>query len=227
MRKTALFLTLALCGLFGTPGAWAQKSKTALRMEELGFVDVLDADSTLRVSLMYAKADNFMGRVLYEDLHEAYLHPKAAQALAQAQKALKEQHAELSLIVYDAARPMHIQQQMWNAVAGTPKRIYVSNPRNGGGLHNYGMAVDVSLYDTQTGDTLDMGTKIDFMGKYAHTNEEDRLVAQGIISPQARANRRLLRQVMRQAGFIPLRTEWWHFNFISRAKAKAHYQAIP
>ena len=121
-------------------------------MERAGFVDVRSMDSTIRVSLMYARADNFTGRVLYTDLHEAYLHPKAARALAKAQKILKTSHPELSLKVYDAARPMHIQQKMWNVVAGTPKNIYVSNPKNGGGLHNYGMAVDLTLCDAK-GDT--------------------------------------------------------------------------
>ena len=87
-------------------------------MERAGFVDVRSMDSTIRVSLMYARADNFTGRVLYTDLHEAYLHPKAARALAKAQKILKTSHPELSLKVYDAARPMHIQQKMWNVVAG-------------------------------------------------------------------------------------------------------------
>lgn len=42
-------------------------------MERSGFVDVRSMDSTIRVSLMYARADNFTGRVLYTDLHEAYL----------------------------------------------------------------------------------------------------------------------------------------------------------
>lgn len=205
----------------------AQKSVTAQKMERLGFVNVGEADSTLRVSLMYARPDNFLGRVLYKDLREAYLHPKAAKALLLAQKELRTLCPELSLIVFDAARPMHIQQQMWNAVAGTEKKIYVCNPRNGGGLHNYGMAVDVSLFNIHSGDTLDMGTKVDFLGKYAHIDQEEKLVAEGVISPQARANRLLLRRVMRKAGFVPLKTEWWHFNFISRAEAKAHYKAIP
>ena len=195
-------------------------------MERAGFVDVRSMDSTIRVSLMYARADNFTGRVLYTDLHEAYLHPKAARALAKAQKILKTSHPELSLKVYDAARPMHIQQKMWNVVVGTPKNIYVSNPKNGGGLHNYGMAVDLTLCDAK-GDTLSMGTKIDYLGKLAHIDNEAEMVKQGKLTPEARSNRELLRRVMRQAGFKALRTEWWHFNFITRAEAKAHYKPIP
>ena len=227
MRRKVFLRILGLCMLMTSPMVQAQKSDTARRMEEAGFVDVQSVDSTLRVDLMYSRADNFMGMVLYDDLREAYLHPAAAKALSQAQQALNAEHPELGLIVYDAARPMHIQQKMWNAVAGTSKRIYVSNPRNGGGLHNYGMAVDVTLYNIHSGDTLDMGTKIDYLGRLAHITEEDKLVANGSISRQAQANRQLLRKVMRNAGFIPLKTEWWHFNFISRAKAKAKYRAIP
>lgn len=227
MRRKALFSVFALSMLMGGSVVRAQKSTTALQMEKLGYVDVLDVDSALRVSLMYARADNFMGRVLYKDLREAYLHPEAAKSLSRAREILQAEHPHLGIIVYDAARPMHIQQQMWNAVSGTPKRIYVCNPKNGGGLHNYGMAVDVSLYNINSGDTLDMGTRIDFLGKQAHISEEDNLVAQGIISSEARENRRILRNVMRRAGFTPLKTEWWHFNYISRAKAKAHYKPIP
>ena len=227
MRRKVFFPIFVLCLLLGSPIVRAQKSTTALQMEKLGFVDVQDVDSALRVSLMYARADNFMGRVLYKDLREAYLHPEAAKSLSRARKILQAEHPHLGIIVYDAARPMHIQQQMWNAVSGTSKRIYVCNPKNGGGLHNYGMAVDVSLYNIHSGDTLDMGTRIDFLGKQAHISEEDNLVAQGIISPEARENRRILRNVMRRAGFTPLKTEWWHFNYISRAEAKAHYKPIP
>uniref|UniRef100_UPI002FDB74CB M15 family metallopeptidase n=1 Tax=Paraprevotella clara TaxID=454154 RepID=UPI002FDB74CB len=53
------------------------------------------------------------------------------------------------------------------------------------------------------------------------------LIKLGKLTPEARRNRELLRRVMRQAGFKALRTEWWHFNFITRAEAKAHYKPIP
>ncbi len=202
------------------------QSKTAQRMAEQGLVDILSVDSTIQVSLMYSRADNFTGKVLYTDLREAYLHPKAAAALAKAQKALKKLRPDLSLKVYDATRPMSVQQKMWNTVAGTDKSIYVSNPRNGGGMHNYGLAVDVTLCDIVTGDTLDMGTKVDFLGSYAHITDEAGLVARHIINPKAKTNRELLRKVMTEAGFKALKTEWWHFNLVSRSEAKAHYKAV-
>lgn len=218
---------LIVAGLLAIAPAAAQPlSKTARKMQKLGYVNVQSEAPDIQVSLMYARADNFTGQVLYTDLREAYLHPKAAKALAKAQKLLKQSHPDLSLKVYDAARPMHIQQRMWNAVAGTPKAIYVSNPKNGGGLHNYGMAVDLTLCDAK-GDTLPMGTVIDYLGKYAHITHEAELVKRRLLTAEAKRNRELLRSVMRQAGFRPLNTEWWHFNFISRAEAKARYKPIP
>ena len=207
-------------------GCFAQQSPTAKRMAKQGLVDVLSLDSTIHVSLMYSRPDNFTGKVLYTDLREAYLHPKAAAALAKAQQTLKKSRPDLSLKVYDATRPMSIQQKMWNTVAGTKKSIYVSNPRNGGGMHNYGLAVDVTLCKAATGDTLDMGTKVDFLGPYAHIDNEADLVSQHIITPEAKKNRELLRKVMTEGGFKPLKTEWWHFNLVSRAEAKAHYKAV-
>ena len=204
----------------------AQQSATAKRMAQQGLVDIQAIDSTIQVSLMYSRPDNFTGKVLYTDLREAYLHPKAAAALAKAQQALKKLRPELSLKVYDATRPMSVQQKMWNVVAGTSKDIYVSNPRNGGGMHNYGLAVDITLCQAATGDTLDMGTQVDFLGPYAHIDDEEGLVGRHIITKEAKQNRELLRKVMREAGYKPLRTEWWHFNLVSRAEAKANYKAV-
>ena len=200
-------------------------SRTALAMQRMGLKNVEAEDSTIRVDLMYAKADNFTGKVLYGDLREAYLHPVAMAALVKAQSLLKEQRPDLSLIVMDAARPMSIQQRMWDCVKGTGKSVYVSNPANGGGLHNYGLAVDISLCDA-SGDTLQMGTRVDTMSPLSHIDNEEQLVRQGKISREALANRRLLRRVMREAGWMPLKTEWWHFNIRTRAEARQHFKVI-
>ena len=216
----ACMLAAPACAQTGT-----KKTKTELSMERQGMVDIHTRDKSIPVSLMYSRADNFTGTVLYTDLTRAYLHPKAAAALAKAQQRLKQLRPDLSLKVYDAARPMSIQQRMWDKVKNTNKYFYVSNPARGGGLHNYGMAADITLCDAR-GDTLDMGTKIDYMGAAAHIDREEALVKSGRISRQAQKNRQLLRQVMRYAGFRPLRTEWWHFNLISRATARKYYKVI-
>ncbi len=219
--KAAIFL---LCLLF-TP-QMPQKSPAEKAMEQQGMVDILTVDSSLCVSLMYSRADNFTGRILYKDIHTAYLHPEAASALQKAQKELRRLRPDLSLKIYDAARPMSVQQEMYNVVKGTPQAIYVSNPRNGGGLHNYGLAVDVTLCHTATGDTLPMGTVIDHMSPLAHVRSEEEMLRRGKISAEALENRRLLRRAMQAGGFRVLPTEWWHFNLKSRATARQYYKVI-
>lgn len=196
------------------------KSKTEQSIEAQGFVNVKDAVPGIKVSLMYTRPDNFTGKVLYTDLNEAYLHPLAAEALKKAQAELKKTHPEWSLIVYDATRPMSVQQQMWDVVKGTPKHIYVSNPANGGGLHNYGFAVDVSICN-EKGDTIPMGTIIDHLGREAQPKLEAEMLSRGVISQEALNNRKLLRQVMAAGGYKVLNTEWWHFNLKTRKQVKA------
>ncbi len=223
------------CGIFfcvfigGLQCVKAQKetdrSKTEQSMEQQGMVRICDIDSTILTSQMYARSDNFTGKTLYPDLRTAYLHPKAAAALKRAQQILRKSHPNLRLKVYDAARPMSVQQKMWNVVAGTSKDIYVSNPAHGGGLHNYGLAVDITIAD-EKGDSITMGTRIDNMTPLAHIDKEDILLKTKRLTREAVNNRRLLRRVMTEAGFHSLRSEWWHFNYTSRANARKYYKVI-
>ena len=47
-------------------------------MERQGLVEVRSVDPTLHVSLMYGRADNFTGRVLYTDLDLCSWSPTSA-----------------------------------------------------------------------------------------------------------------------------------------------------
>ena len=109
------------------------------------------------------------------------------ECLLIAQRLLLEMHPDYRLIVYDAARPMSVQQQMWDVVKGSSKSRYVSNPAHGGGLHNYGLAVDISIADS-LGRPLPMGTAVDPLGSEAGITREAALVEQGKLTAQARAN---------------------------------------
>lgn len=204
----------------------AAPSKSAQRLDSLGYVNIQTLDSTLVVELVYATPDNFVGEVLYADLVEAYLLPEAAEKLVAAHRLLKERHPRYRLAVYDAARPMSVQKQMWRiAVKNGWSHSYVANPAKGGGLHNYGAAVDLTILD-ENGAPLAMGTAFDYFGEEAHTNREPELVRQGKLTEQEAANRLLLRSVMREAGFTSLSSEWWHFNHCSRDVAKQTYRLI-
>lgn len=197
----------------------------ASRMSDFGLVDVGRMDSTIQVNLMYAADSNFTGVVLYDDLRNAYLHPDAAQALLKAQNELHALFPGYNLLVKDAARPMSVQKKMFRSVQGTPKANYVANPAKGGGLHNYGLAVDITIAD-ENGNELPMGTPVDHLGPEANIDREEQMVARGVISETERQNRLLLRRVMTTAGFKPLRTEWWHFNLVSKRQAQAKYRLL-
>lgn len=228
MKKlTITLITLLFSFVTGTA---QPESLSARHMQQKGLINIQSLDPNILVDLMYAKADNFVGRVLYTDLKEAYLHPEAANALIKAQKLLKAIHPSYRLIVYDATRPMSIQQQMWDTVKGTPSENYVSDPANKGGTHNYGFAVDVSIYDTLRKDTIPMGVKVDHLYSESNIDKEDQLVLTGKISAEAKSNRELLRYVMTQSGYHTLRSEFWHFNYkgYNRNWLTANgYQAIP
>lgn len=221
MRQTRyiFLLLLLLCNLRSN----AEELDTWLH--DRGLVDISVLDSTIRVHLVYATPDNFMGETVYTGITRAWLHPDAAQKLVTAQRLLKKEHPDLTLVVYDAARPMSVQRKMWRLVRGTDKVNYVSNPSNGGGLHNYGMAVDVTILDP-AGEPLPMGTPFDFFGEEAHTNNEEALLASGKITRKEFDNRRLLRRIMKSAGFRTIPYEWWHFNACSRTEARQSYPVL-
>lgn len=194
-------------------------------MERAGMVSVARECPDVEVSLMYARADNFTGTVLYEHIDSAWLHPHAAAALRRAAEALRRERPGLHLLVKDAARPMSVQRKMYRTVRGTSKARYVSNPANGGGLHNYGLAVDITIADS-AGRELPMGTPVDHLGREANIDREAQMVAEGTITAAERDNRELLRRVMQAGGFSPLRTEWWHFNLCSRDEARRRYTLL-
>ncbi len=193
------------------------------RLSDMGFVEV----STLgvEVELMYGRPDNFTGAVLYSDLSGAWLHPSAAKALGAAVKALEREAPGYKLLVKDAARPMSVQRKMFDAVKVTSKANYVANPAKGGGLHNYGLAVDITLLDPE-GKEVSMGTPVDYLGKESRIDNEEVMVRAGTITADEMKNRRLLRKVIREGGFKNIRNEWWHFQMVSRAVARARYRLL-
>jgi D-alanyl-D-alanine dipeptidase len=217
-RAVLLLVCLAVCCLCKAED-WDK------RLSERGFVDVQSLDSSIRVHLVYATSDNFMRKAVYRGITRAWLHPDAARKLLKAQQALKAEYPAYTLLIYDAARPMAIQQAMWDEVRGTKNVYYVANPAKREGRHNYGMAVDVTIAD-RAGVPLPMGTPFDFFGEEAHTDNEAALLQSAKITGAEYRNRQLLRRIMRRAGFATVTSEWWHFNACSPGEAKAKYAII-
>lgn len=193
-----------------------------------GLVDVQEIDTTILVDLKYNSSDNFMGFKLYECLKKAYLQTDVALRLAKSNAALKEKDSMLRLIIFDAVRPVSVQQLMWDALDSIPvkERVkFVSNPKNRS-LHNLGAAVDVSIFDLKSDTLLDMGAGFDDIRKIAYPKYEDSFLSLGVLSQHQVDNRRLLRAVMRKGGFWVLETEWWHFNAYTRSKALELFEVI-
>jgi len=184
-----------------------------------GLVDVRQIEPSIEVDLMYARENNFLSKNVYECLKKAYLIPEIALKMQKAQELLKAEYPEYSLIIYDAARPLEVQQIMWNALdlPIREKVKYLSNPQKGS-VHNFGCAVDVSIIN-ENKIPLDMGTEVDYFGILAQPISELQCLKNGLLSEEQYSKRLLLRRTMQNAGFGIIEHEWWHFNGMSRQKA--------
>jgi D-alanyl-D-alanine dipeptidase len=208
----------------------AQKTTCAAEfsMQKQGLQEVTAQVPGVLVELKYATTDNFMGKDVYGCLTHAYLQKETVAMLKKAQENLEKAHPGYHLLIYDAARPLSKQWELWNTLTQyTPekRRTYVADPKEHS-IHNYGSAIDLTVAD-EKGKPLEMGTKYDFFGKMAYPKEEARLLKAGKLSAKALANRLILRKAMTQAGFMPIEYEWWHFNAFSRKVAKEKFQVIP
>ena len=224
--KKLLFAVLVLL-LAASSSVWGQKkSKIEKHLEELGLQNVAEQIRGIEVYMVYATPYNFMGRVLYEDLDEAYLVPEAMEKLRKANEYLRKKRMDLHLVVYDAARPRSIQAQMWSVVEGADLEDFVANPhKRGGGPHNFGIAVDVTLVDC-TGHPIPMGSEYDYFGDRSRSDMEQELFENGEITRRELLNRRLLREVMTHAGWIVEPSEWWHFNAMPTSEAREKLPVI-
>ena len=225
MNKQLSLLFIAMMLIVSS--VWGQKkSDTEKQLEKIGLQNVTEEIPGIEVYMVYATPYNFMSRVLYEDLDEAYLVPEAMEKLRKANELLRKKRMDLHLVVYDAARPRSIQEQMWKVVENTELEDFVANPyKRGGGPHNYGVAVDVTLVDC-TGHPIPMGSEYDYFGDRSRVDLEAELFEKGEINRRELLNRRLLREIMTEAGWLVEPSEWWHFNAMPIAEASKKLPVI-
>ena len=223
--------------------AIAQSSGFDAEMRKYGLVNIKDLDKTIIVDLKYSSEDNFVGKDMYGELEDAYFEREFADRVAHAQRILQSRHPEYTLLIYDAARPISVQRYMHQLVQGTEFEDFVADGTRGG-RHNYGVAVDLTIVH-KDGTPLDMGAEFDeFSDAAAVKGTPDTsdpktrsvevyeayilsLVAQDVISAEAANNRILLIEVMHEAGLVPYRREWWHFEEImSMSETRNRYQLL-
>ena len=193
-------------------------------LTDLGLVDIETVCPDVLVDLKYATENNFLRKNVYGDLRKCYLVKEAASKLAAAQKNLAALNWGWRLKVFDGARPRPIQAAMWALVKGTQQQPFVANPSTGSN-HNYGAAVDLTIVD-EKGQDLDMGTPFDFFGDLAQPRFEDAFLKKGMLSANQVHNRRILRKVMTEAGFISISSEWWHFDAFPTAEVRKRLEII-
>ena len=162
------------------------------------FVDLEEMDPSILLDIRYATTNNFTHVAIYPE-PKCFLRESVAMKLLAMQKKLKKEG--LSLKVFDGYRPWDVTNFFWSVC---PDVRYCANPAIGS-KHNRGAAVDATLVDLKTGKELPMPTEFDSFSEKSHRDYMD-------LPKDLIANRIKLETIFVTYGFVPLPTEWWHFD---------------
>ena len=164
-------------------------------------VELVTLDPTIRLDIRYATTNNFMGEVFYSE-PRAFLQRPAAEALVRAHQWLGERG--YGLLIHDGYRPWYVTKMFWDA---TPEdlKVFVADPASGS-RHNRGSAVDLTLFDLETGIPIEM------TGGYDEFSPRSFPDYPGGTDRQ-RWPRELLREAMEAQNFTVYEAEWWHFDY--------------
>jgi zinc D-Ala-D-Ala dipeptidase len=224
MKISKLHKLLLIAALVSFAGATCHANEIEKKFIEAGLVDIHTVDESIKVDLVNSDHDkNYFRENYYNGLKKAYLRKEVAEKLSLAQKNLKSKFPEYSILIMDAARPRSVSQLMYDKMKGTKFEKFVANPDKGS-MHNYGIAVDVTIVD-RSDNEIDMGftpfykSNLSIYWGYAKLKMFD-------LSEAQKNNRKLLSTVMRKAGFLPLSYEWWHFNGMPKDEARKKYKII-
>ncbi|MDR3623365.1 MAG: serine hydrolase [Paludisphaera borealis] len=164
-------------------------------------VDLTGLDPAIKLDVRYATTNNFLGTPVYSSAR-AFMQRPAAEALAKAHRSLRDRG--FGLLIHDAYRPWYVTRIFWDA---TPESNhgFVADPTKGS-KHNRGCAVDLSLYE------LESGRPVEMVGGYDEFSTRSNPDYPGGTSLQ-RWHREVLRKAMEDQGFAVNEVEWWHFDY--------------
>ena len=224
MRITKPYFILITAFLVFISYAHCKANEIEKKFVAAGLFNVHAIDKSIKVDLVNSDPDkNYFRENYYNGLNKAYLRREVAEKLSLAQGYLKSLLPEYSILIMDAARPRSVSQLMYDKMKGTKFEKFVANPQKGS-MHNYGIAVDVTIVD-ENDKEIDMGftpfykSHLSIYWGYAKLKMFD-------LSESQKQNRKLLSNIMKKAGFIPLSYEWWHFNGMPKDKARKKYEII-
>lgn len=175
------------------------KGSTLELAKERGLVDVRKFIPGIGIDLRYATADNVTGQPVYPARMPCLLRMETAEKLKQAQAILRAQG--YGLRIWDAYRPPESQEALHKA--GSSTGMFLS-PNTGWSRHCGGIAVDLTLVNAR-GQEQRMPTGFDQDFAHASVNYTGN-------DPVVKQNLQILKAAMKQAGFIQLESEWWHFD---------------
>jgi len=209
MRPPASLAALLLAACSSAPPLAAQSP---------GFIDVSTAAPGVVVEMRYAGPENFVGRpIAGYDAPVCLLSRPAAEGVARAQAQLAP--FGLGLKVFDCYRPARAVADFaqWARDPADQKRkrdyypdidksqLFALGYIAGKSGHSRGSTLDLTIIDFATHAEIDMGSHYDLFDTRSWPSDPR-------FTPAQRANRALLASVMHDAGFRPLKEEWWHFT---------------
>lgn len=175
-------------------------SDEATYVEYPGAVDLRVFLSGAEFDLLFASSNNITGKAMYPAI--PLLEEKTAFMLLDAYQRFQEDGYTIK--IYDAYRPRSAQIKLFDIVQDSR---FIADPSYGGSWHQRGRAIDMSLIDLATGKELEMPTPM-------HTFSMDAArVYSNQWTEEARKNVDYMTEVMTEAGFGTIETEWWHFEY--------------
>lgn len=171
----------------------------------------------------------------YGDRSPYWLRQSVVVALQQAQQQLRKTHPSWRIQVFDAYRPISVQQFMVDYTAqalahqrgllleqlsAAAKQVLLAEVYQFWALpshdpktpppHSTGAAIDITLVDG-VGQPVEMGSPIDEVSARSYPNHFQQFA--DAASQKFHHNRNLLRACMSSAGFQQHPNEWWHFSY--------------
>lgn len=163
-------------------------------------LELIKLDNSIKLDIRYARSDNFVGRPVYDEAR-AFLQKDAAEALVRVHQKIRSKG--FGLVIFDGYRPWSVTKIFWDVVE-KHQRKFVADP-GFGSKHNRGCAVDLSLYEVDSGALALMPSDFDEFNEKAAPDYSGG-------TPKETANREFLRFNMESEGFTVNPKEWWHFD---------------
>lgn len=252
LAKHVMVLACAMTGFAASATIAADQAYHVDKTRPANVVDVGKAIPAMQFDLRYASSHNFVGRRIhgYEEAACLLTEPAVAALKKVEDKLLP---MRLTLKAYDCYRPQRavddfvtwaadakatrMQAEFYAAVA--KNRLFDEGYIAAHSGHSRGSTIDLTIVPVDSSvpgfkagtplvdcvapkaqrapdNSLDFGTGFDCFSPVSHPSYQE-------ISPQAKANRLLLRTLMTNAGFAPLETEWWHFTLKDEPYPDAYF----